>query len=196
MVVYENCFSGRRASCCATGRCGVAVMTKLPHSQMFCGGCLVVPECCGEEGAQPEGKALPLPLHLHSNCHPLVTGFWQVTERIRSQIEATEMSLLLRVSGLILIDTVRILTISKKFRVEQLIRCIKRNQFSVSRTMTTDACWIPWMYSDRPICNLAEPASRTKINNRSGWDAYCHRAKSSFHSCHNILFADNKWKNP
>lgn len=105
---------------------------------------------------------------------PLVTGFWQVTERIRSQIEATEMSLLLRVSGLILIDTVRILTISKKFRVEQLIRCIKRNQFSVSRTMTTDACWIPWMYSDRPICNLAEPASRTKINNRSGWDAYCH----------------------
>lgn len=63
---------------------------------------------------------------------PLVTGFWQVTERIRSQIEATEMSLLLRVSGLILRDTVRILTISKKFRVEQLIRCIKRKPvFSV-----------------------------------------------------------------
>lgn len=55
----------------------VFVMTKLPRSQTFflAGGGLVVPECCGEEGAQPEGKALPLPLHLHSNRHPLGHGF-------------------------------------------------------------------------------------------------------------------------
>ena len=28
-----------------------------------------VPDHCGEEGAEPEGKALDLPLHLRSNPH-------------------------------------------------------------------------------------------------------------------------------
>ena len=52
----------------------------------------VAPDCPGEEGAEPEGKALNLPVYV-----PTLTyghELWVVTERIRSRIQATEMSFL------------------------------------------------------------------------------------------------------
>lgn len=60
-------------------------------------------------------------------------GLWQVTERIRSSIEATEISFLPRVSGLTLGDSVRSSTIWKEFGTEQLIHCAERSHLKWSK---------------------------------------------------------------
>ncbi|TWW62379.1 hypothetical protein D4764_04G0010260, partial [Takifugu flavidus] len=56
-----------------------------------------------EEGAEPESKALDLPVDLRPSPH-LWPSRWVMTERTRSWIQAAEMSFLHRVAGLILRD--------------------------------------------------------------------------------------------
>ena len=53
---------------------------------------------------------------------------WVVTERMRSRIQAAEMNLLWRVSGLSLRDRMRSSDIWGKLRVEPLLLCIGRSQ--------------------------------------------------------------------
>ena len=62
--------------------------------------------CCGEERAEPEGKHFNLQVNLGPNAELLV-----VTEKIRLQIQAAEMSFLQRVAGLSLGDRMRSLDI-------------------------------------------------------------------------------------
>jgi len=53
------------------------------------------PVRCGEEGAEPEGEAFRLLLHLCSNPH-LWSQIWVLTQRMRSWIQAAEISSLQR----------------------------------------------------------------------------------------------------
>lgn len=45
----------------------------------------VIPKCCGEEGAEPEGKAFILPVARRSNPQPATYGheLWVVTGRLK-----------------------------------------------------------------------------------------------------------------
>ncbi len=80
-----------------------------------------------EEGAELEGKALNLPVHL---VPTLTYGhkLWVVTERMRLWIQAAKMSFLCKVAGLSLSDGVRSLDIRRELRVEPLLLHIKRSQ--------------------------------------------------------------------
>lgn len=59
----------------------------------------VVLDRCAEEGAQPQGEALNLPLHLHS----ILVG----AERMRLWIQVAKISVLFRLAGVIRRDRVR-----------------------------------------------------------------------------------------
>jgi len=54
--------------------------------------------------------------------------FWVVTERMRSQIQAAEMSFLRRVAGLSLRDRVRSSDIRREVGVEPLLLRVERSQ--------------------------------------------------------------------
>ena len=57
----------------------------------------IVPDHCGEKGAELEGKAFNLPVYLCANHH-LGHELWVVAKRTRSQIQAAEMNFLLWLS--------------------------------------------------------------------------------------------------
>ena len=64
-------------------------------------------------GAEPEGEAFRLLLHLCSNPH-LCSQIWVLTQRMRSWIQAAEMSFLQRRAGLSLRDGGRSSTIRRE----------------------------------------------------------------------------------
>ena len=83
----------------------------------------------GEEGAEPEGEVLDLPVHLCSK--PMVTyghELWLVTERTRLRIQVAGMSSLRRVAGLSLRDKVRSSDIRRELGVEPLLLRVERSQ--------------------------------------------------------------------
>ena len=67
----------------------------------------------GEQGAELKGKALDLPVDLRS--YPHLRSLWVVTERMRSRVQAGEMSFLRRVAGLSLRDRGRSAAIREEF---------------------------------------------------------------------------------
>ena len=85
------------------------------------------PVRCGEEGAEPEGEAFKLLLHLCSNPH-LCSQIWVLTQRMRLWIQAAEMSFLQRGTGLSLRDRGRSSTIWKELGVEPLLLHIERSR--------------------------------------------------------------------
>ncbi|KAK3563105.1 hypothetical protein QTP86_016341, partial [Hemibagrus guttatus] len=71
-----------------------------------------------DQGAEPEGEALDLP----------VNELWVMTERVRSRIQAAEMSFLRRVAGRSIRDRLRSSVTREELGVEPLLLHIERGQ--------------------------------------------------------------------
>ncbi len=83
---------------------------------------------CDKKRAEPEGKALDLPLSLCSFSSLCGHEGWAMTERMRSWIQAAEMGFLRRVAGISLGDKVRGAVVSEELRVALLLLCVERSQ--------------------------------------------------------------------
>lgn len=93
-------------------------------------------------GADLEGKALIYqPIYVPSFTY--VYELWVVTERMRLQIQVAKMSLLHRVSGLILRSREGSSDIPKYLRVEPLLLCVEMSQFRwfVNRIKMPPGCF-------------------------------------------------------
>ena len=69
---------------------------RIGTSVMSSNGKGAAPVCCGEEGAELDGEAFSLLVHLCSKPH-LWLQIWVVTQRMRSWIHAAEIILFQRV---------------------------------------------------------------------------------------------------